>query len=140
MNSRIAPTSVAAGEEVEVVAGGGEEETKARDEVISMFEKCLSISDEVGEDDAQKRQAEVSAKLDCLPQPGREAMLSQTWAESSLAPTPASKAAQPMDDDITIGGVQGGQSNWIGYFKLGFAAAGVYSLLYLYLFVQKALE
>ena len=56
MNSRIAPTSVAAGEEVEVVAGGGEEETKARDEVISMFEKCLSISDEVGEDDAQKRQ------------------------------------------------------------------------------------
>ena len=62
MNSRIAPKSVAAREEIAVEEGHSEEETRDRDDVILMFEKCLSLSDEISEVDTQQRSQEVSAR------------------------------------------------------------------------------
>lgn len=137
MNSRIAPKSVAAREEIAVEEGHGEEETRDRDDVILMFEKCLSLSDEISEVDTQQRSQEVSAR-ESARETSSETMMPTSVSSIPLAPTPASKGAEPLSDDAA--GVGGQGSSLLGYWKLGMSAVALYSIFCLYQYVQLALE
>lgn len=118
----------------------GENAMRDRDEMISMFEKCLSMPDEVVADEARKRQPEVSAQEN-VRERGGEAMLAKAPAASaSSTPVAARKGTRALKDDASQSGLQGSPSSLLGYGKLGLSLLGIYSLICLLQFILRALE